>query len=250
MEEQRMSTVCNAEQNVRPFENRVDHKPNVNPRPELGNGMQNPGENHQAAPKASDLVQAKPESAETDKTYDIYLTKQCGASPEFGHLLQEVPALADPALIARISQWKAGGPGFLGLNLSRSTARAVLQRLKQARACGVRLASAYREPKITREQATPIAEQAMAELLQRERYRSLTFEPLVFQRRDATCWIFCAPCPEWLESDRVPGVLHVSVDRLDGHVWQYEEFEELHDADLPHLPLFPLASAEPEPARV
>jgi len=172
--------------------------------------------------------------AENYKTYDIYLSMGCQTLPDFGDLVQEAPVLADPALHARMLQDKPR-PGFLGLDLSRSTATKVLQALKAAKACGYRINSVYRrKPTITIEQAAPIAERAFAEL--KATRSNVIFDPLEFRGEDPVCWVFGAASPQWIEEGRIPGVLHVSVDKLDGHVWQPEEFDRLHDEEYLTLP--------------
>jgi len=173
--------------------------------------------------------------AESYKTYDIYLSMGCQTLPDFGDLAQEAPMLADPALLARIFPYKRR-PGFLGLDLSRSTATKVLQALKAAKACGYRVNSVYRrKPNITVEQAAPIAERAFAEL-KATRFSDVIFDPLEFICEDPVCWVFGAASPQWIEKGLIPGVLHVSVDKLDGHVWQPEEFDRLHDEEFLTLP--------------
>ena len=170
---------------------------------------------------------------ENYKTYDIYLSMGCQTLPDFGDLVQEAPVLADPALHARMLQHRPR-PGFLELDLSRSTATEVLQALKAAKACGYRVDSAYRKTNITVEQAAPIAEHAFTEL-KATRFSDVIFDPLEFIREEPVCLVFGALSPQWVEEDRIPGVLHVSVDKLDGHVWQPEEFDRLHDEE--YLPL-------------
>ena len=77
--------------------------------------------------------------AESDKTYDIYLLRECQRLPDFGDLVQKAPMLADPALLAQIFPYDKRHPGFLGLDLSYSRAAKVRQALKTAKAGGYRV---------------------------------------------------------------------------------------------------------------
>ena len=165
--------------------------------------------------------------AESDKTYDIYLLRGCQRPPDFGDLVQETPMLADPALLARIFPYYKRHPGFLGLDLSYARAAKVLQALKAAQADGYRIDAIYRrEPNISAEQAAALAKPVLAEL-KVKRYNALS-DPLELRGEiPVCCWAFWAEVKEGPGND--PDVLHVYVDKQDGHVWQPEEFERLYD---------------------
>ena len=157
--------------------------------------------------------------------YDIYLSMGCRILPDFKDLLQEASILTDPAVITQILQ-RSPGPGFLGLDLNRQVAGTLLQLLKSTKASGYIVDAAYRKPSITIEQATAIAEHAITEL-QATRFSDTTFNPIHFEREQPVCWTFCAVSEQWVKKGLIPGALYVSVDKLDGHVWQPEEFDRL-----------------------
>jgi hypothetical protein len=168
--------------------------------------------------------------AESDKTYDIYLLRGCQRLPDFGDLVQEAPMLADPVLLARIFPYYKRHPGFLGLDLSYARAAEVLQALKVAKADGYRIDAIYRhEPHISAEQAVALAKPALAEL-KAKRSNALS-DPLDLRGEiPVCCWAFWAEIEEGRTSGVLyPGVLHVYVDKQDGHVWLPEEFERLYD---------------------
>ena len=175
--------------------------------------------------------------AESDKTYDIYLLRGCQRPPDFGDLVQETPMLADPARLSRIFPYYKRYPGFLGLDLSYARAAKVLQALKAAKADGYRIDAIYRrEPNISAEQAAAIVEHALAEL--RVKGPNSLSDPLELRGEiPVCCWAFWAEIEEGSSTVIAfrqpgilyPGVLHVYVDKQDGHVWQPEEFERLYN---------------------
>ncbi|MDQ2717143.1 MAG: hypothetical protein M3Z08_19750 [Chloroflexota bacterium] len=146
--------------------------------------------------------------------------------PDITDLVQQVPALADSSLPERLLQ-KRPGPGFLGLDLPHDLARMLLQRLTSQRASGYAIPVTYRQPaRISIEQATPIAQHYLAEVAAR-RYPGNSFGSAHFLRSDPVCcWTFVATSEELAEKGHMG--LYASVDKLDGHVWSAEEFEQLH----------------------
>ncbi len=151
--------------------------------------------------------------------YDIHLDMGCASTPEIERLLPAIPALANPTVQARIMQ-RLPAPDFLGLDLSENEAIDLLKVLIAAGAAGVRLSSAYRQPRITREQATAIAEEAIAtekKTLESDRI----FAPLRLLSVREVCWSF--------EAFSKQGSLFAYVDKVDGHLWSQQNLEHLYD---------------------
>lgn len=159
--------------------------------------------------------------------YDIYLSMGGRALPDLNDLMRAVPALAEPQMQQKIVQ-RSPKPGFLGLDLTSDQAKTLMQRLKAQKAVGYPVPSAYRQPKITIEQATPIATQAI-EQLHKAHIPEHTLGPVLLRKDEPACWTFGAVSEEWVKEGRIPGVLFASVDKLDGHVWKAEEFEQLRN---------------------
>lgn len=158
--------------------------------------------------------------------YDIYLITGCRALPELEDLAEQVPAVADPSLQERLLQRRPGA-GFLGLDLPLDLARTLMRRLISQRASGYPLSVAYRQPpNVSREQALPIARRYLAEVAAK-RHPGVAFGPASFLRSDPVCcWTFAAGSQALAEQGHMG--LYASVDKLDGHVWRAEEFEQLH----------------------
>ena len=157
--------------------------------------------------------------------YDLYLNAGSRALPELNDLIQVAPALADSGLQKRMLQ-RSPGSHFLGLDLSIDVATTLMKRLKSHKASGYIVPSAYRHPKITVEQALSIATPVISELY--TKYISdHTLGPVHFVQDEPICWTFGAVSEEWVKEDRIPGALFASVDKLDGHIWQVEEFDRL-----------------------
>ena|SRR5579859_6331313 len=162
---------------------------------------------------------------EIHNMYDIYLFIGCRTLPELDDLIQKAPALADPTVQKRILQ-RSPGPGFLKLDLASDVATTLLKLLKSRKANGYVVLSDYRQPRITSEQAASIAARAIAEL-HATRIPDHTLGPVHLVREEPVCWTFGAVSEEWVKEGRIPGMLFASVDKLDSHVWQPEEFERL-----------------------
>jgi hypothetical protein len=104
--------------------------------------------------------------------FDIYLSQGCSSPPQVDDLMDQIPALRDPVLSARLRKWRPGG--FLGLDLPERTAIVLMERLRQAKGLGIVVPAAYRTPKVRIAEARPLAERAIAEL-HRTRYPECTF---------------------------------------------------------------------------
>src|SRR5689334_21057191 len=110
--------------------------------------------------------------------YDLYITQACDYLPEFSDLAQQTPVVTYEAFQQWIVTKKFGGLGFLHLQLEKSLAEQLLQRLKSAGARGAVFKAAYRQPKLTFEEAHRIAEQAILGQ-QKQHYPSHSFGPVV-----------------------------------------------------------------------
>jgi hypothetical protein len=157
--------------------------------------------------------------------YDVYLFIGCRTLPELDDLIQKVPALADPTVQKRILQ-RSPGPGFLSLDLTSDVATPLLKLLKSRQANGYVVLADYRRPRITPAQAASIARCAIAEL-HATRIPDHTLGPVHLVREEPVCWTYAAASEEWVKQGCIPGMLFASIDKLDGHVWQPEEFERL-----------------------
>ena len=78
----------------------------------------------------------------------------------------------------------------------------------------------------TREQAEAIAKRVIAKL-HATRIPDHTLGPVHLVREEPVAWTFGAASEEWVKEGRIPGMLFASVDKLDGHIWQPEDFEQL-----------------------
>jgi hypothetical protein len=159
--------------------------------------------------------------------YDLYLFMGCRTLPELDDVVQTVPTLTDPTVQKRILQ-RSPGPGFLQLDLTHDVAITLLQLLKTRKANGYIIPSAYRQPGIAVGQAESIAKRVITEL-HATRIPDHTLGPVHLVREEPVAWTFGAASEEWVKEGRIPGMLFASVDKLDGHVWQPEEFEQLQE---------------------
>ena len=158
--------------------------------------------------------------------YDIYLSMGCRELPVLDDLVTQIPMLADPALQQKILTGSPHHPGFLGLDLPEELAQALFRRLKSKRAGGLWLLSAYRQPRVSQEQAARLAEPAIAELAKNhfQRHPDDTLGPVGFVGERPEVWVFGARSEQLGAMGMIPGGLWVSVDKLDGHIWTREDF--------------------------
>lgn len=159
--------------------------------------------------------------------YDIYLSTGCRELPVLDDLVTRIPMLADPALQQKILTGSPHHPGFLGLDLPEELAQTLFRRLQTTRAVGLWLLSAYRQPRVSKEQAVKLAEPAIAELAKKhfERHPDDTLGPVGFVGEKSEFWVFGARSEQLIAMDMIPGSLRVSVDKLDGHIWTREDFD-------------------------
>jgi hypothetical protein len=157
--------------------------------------------------------------------YDIYLTMGCRALPTVSDLIDAAPSISDPLVQQKMLQ-RSPRPGFLGLDLPRDLAATLMQRLTSQRAVGYPVPSAYRQPQITQEQALPIATRAI-EHRHMTHIPEHTLGPVLLREEKPVCWTFSAASQEWTKAGRIPGALFANVDKLDGHLWGDEDFQQL-----------------------
>ncbi|MGH9832318.1 MAG: hypothetical protein ACREBD_06305 [Blastocatellia bacterium] len=82
--------------------------------------------------------------------------------------------------------------------------------------------------KLTVEEARLIAEQEFNRILATSvELQQYHFDPVMYCRETDLFWTFVAGSEELIELGYVPGAIHISVDKLDGHVWTPEEMERL-----------------------
>lgn len=163
--------------------------------------------------------------------YDLYLLAGCRIRPDFADLVARIPILVDPLFQARILH-HSPEPGFLGLDLPEEIALRLLQRLKSGDARGYRLPAAYRQPLVTLEQASNIAQAAFAE--QQKTTRSRTLGPVRFLWARAMLWVFGAVWDPPVDTEG-GGMIYARVDKLDGHLWTPEELHLVAQEENTHI---------------
>ena len=159
--------------------------------------------------------------------YDIYLTMGGRALPPMSDLIDVAPSLSASLFQQKMLQ-RSPRPGFLGLDLPYNLAVTLMQRLITQKAVGYPVPAAYRQPQITKEQALPIAVKAI-EHSHSTRIPNHTLGPVLLREEKPVCWTFSAASQEWIDAGRIPGALFASVDKLDGHLWQEKDFQQLHE---------------------
>jgi len=165
--------------------------------------------------------------------YDIYLRNRCYTQPVLKDLQASIPLLKDPAIQKKLvpyskeelnTRGSLRSPGFLGLSLEEGLARELYSRLAAVKATGEVVPSAYREPKITQEQAQKIAEQELSRICQ-EQFPTYHFEPIRLYRDELRWWAFSTFSKQWQEEHGPiwgSGGPVAYVDKLDGHIWRWE----------------------------
>lgn len=140
--------------------------------------------------------------------YDIYLSAGCLELPVLDDLVPQIPMLTDPAFQQKLLTGSPHRPGFLGLDLPEELAQVLFQRLLPTRAVGSWLLSAYRQPRVSKEQAARLAEPAIAELARKhfERHPDDTLGPVVFVGEKPEFWAFGARSEQLGAMGMIPGV--------------------------------------------
>jgi hypothetical protein len=159
--------------------------------------------------------------------YDICLNATFDRPPEVSDLIQEVPFLADPTFQSRLLD-RSCGPGVLGLELSQDLAEHLLERFKAAGSEGYCFPTTYHRPRITSGQAATIAAQAI-EKKRLEYDPTDTLGPLFLFSDGPFCWTFGATSEQLSNKGLIPGALFAWVDKLDGHLWEWEVLRLLEE---------------------
>ena len=155
--------------------------------------------------------------------YDTYLYRGCKRLPNLDDLRQQIPELADSLIQQRLIE---PSPGFLGFSLPISNAQALLRVLGRASARGLYVPSAYRQPQVTLLMAHTLAEQAAVNI-QAASFPEYDFAPVTFLEEDAMWWIFFTSSQKLGEEGHIPGGFYVYIDKLDGHVWDSKELDQV-----------------------
>ncbi|KJH69774.1 SitI3 family protein [Aliterella atlantica] len=167
---------------------------------------------------------SQPTTSETLKLYDLHLSSsKFHTIPDFTGLTEKVPANIQATwynLTQTIEQKLI--PGFMGLNLPADLAAELLERIEIAGGRGLVIPNTYRQPKVTKEMAYPIAEQEIVSK-QALLFPNYNFEPTKLFREDIMWWDFRALSPELSEVSHIPGGVIARVDKLDGHIWTAAE---------------------------
>lgn len=157
--------------------------------------------------------------------YDLYLVRGCDALPALDDLKEQVPAVTYPVFQQWIVTMQAADPGFLQLELAKTVAETLLQRLQARGASGIVVQAAYRQPKISRAEAQVLAE-CEIESLRKQYYPTYLFGPVVLYAEQPCSWTYASASKQLIEEGYIPGALFADVDKLDGHIWTPEEVAE------------------------
>jgi hypothetical protein len=160
---------------------------------------------------------------DSQQMYDIYLVRSAAKFPAPEDLASIASGLQEPALQQLMTQ---GNMNLLKVALPRDKALELLDRLEREGAWGSLISSAYRHPRLTREQASPLAERAIIARQAAQRPGD-TLGPVRFVSEEPCCWTFGASSAQLISEDLIPGMVFASIDKLDGHVWAQEELERL-----------------------
>lgn len=153
--------------------------------------------------------------------YDLYLSSGCRTFPYLSDLAVSATVLLDLDL-NKLIESEQFIPGFLGLELPTNIAACFLERLKEAGGGGTIVPSAYRQPRVSIEMAYPIALQAIIQK-QNTPFPPDAFEVVKFWEEGAMWWEFKGISEELIKQGYIPGCACIRVDKLDGHIWTWEE---------------------------
>jgi hypothetical protein len=150
---------------------------------------------------------------------------------DLSDLSAEFPALSVPATQALLLQ-RSLSPGFLGLDLPFYDALALLGRLRTRGAVGHLTPVVYRQPRVSIDEALLLAQPV---LIQREAtaFTGYQFGPVTLWREEARWWVIGAVSEQLLNEGHIPGGVSTVIDKLDGHIWTFEEIEALMREDRP-----------------
>lgn len=155
--------------------------------------------------------------------YDIYLTWECSTLPSLTDLAETIPHIGDPFWQQRLLTFTSETRGFLGLDLPETQAHTLLQRIQDAQGDAMIVDAAYRRPLVSQRDATGLALDAIFDLRDAH-FPSYHFHPLAFHSEKAMTWTFFAASDQLMAAGHIPGGLFADIDKLDGHIWQAEEF--------------------------
>ena len=81
---------------------------------------------------------------------------------------------------------------------------------------------------LTLEKAKQIAKREIKQILaRRTNLQKYKFEAVNFVRENDWYWVFSAGSEQMQEEGYVPGAITVGVDKLDGHIWTENEYDNL-----------------------
>lgn len=79
--------------------------------------------------------------------------------------------------------------------------------------------------------AKDLAQQEFDKTLQRRKDRTnISFYPLRLKYETDAFWVFTAVSPDLQAQGYVPGAIHFTIDKKDGHHWNDAEIEEYNKA--------------------
>lgn len=155
--------------------------------------------------------------------YDIYLNKGC-ASTRLAELQKHVPHIPQQTWL----KIQERHPGFLEVDLHQSDAISLMKALRRAGARGRIVPTAYREPRLSIEEALRIAVNSIS-IQEKERFPGYSFNEVKLIHDDVMWWVFSSVSEKLVEEGFIPGALHAYVDKIDGHIWGPEELERLSE---------------------
>lgn len=155
--------------------------------------------------------------------YDVYLYSSRGNTPDVSDLTADLAHIVEAEIQPRL---QSKHPGFLGLAISHQDALTLLKKLRTAKADGLIVPSAYHQPRIDVDTALGLAEQAIT-VQQRTHFPKYMFGPIRLLSEEPMWWKFGAVSEELVQQGYIPGTIFACIDKLDGHVWQSSEFQEL-----------------------
>ena len=75
--------------------------------------------------------------------------------------------------------------------------------------------------------AKKTAQQEFSKMLERRKdWAKVSFLPLRLKYETESFWVFFAVSPELQERGYVPGAIHFTIDKKDGHCWSNTEIED------------------------
>lgn len=113
--------------------------------------------------------------------------------------------------------------GFISDDISLDEALAL--RASGARHVALPVPSRYRHPRVSEEEARNIAEDCFRAKVARLP-PELSFGDVSPRGQDVMRYSFISFCDQWVAAGKIPGGLTFSIDKIDGHVWSHDDFEE------------------------